>query len=774
MTDNARRKTSLVRRFVRLMAVFLVCFMLGSVLLLAAQISLNNSFMKKRDELREKYQTVNEINGYLTQSLLDIRGYFAYGNPSLRDRAIAEEPKIRKAQAEFAKIAAAKQDKQLSKDMDDFVDYYYRETLPKSLAEYKAGHPEKVAEMANTQSTAKVNQFRSRMNDFMQGLTQDINNNYQNLIKMKTYFQIGFVLYILLILIILLRIVRIMLREIGQPLTQFTAAAEKIANGSGERILLEHKREDEIGALSTAFQKMAETIRQNEHDLIARNEELNALLLKSEEERKRNQDILNTMHEGVQLINSNGETIQINDQFCDLIGCHRKEILGMTWDQWTHYMAALVEEEDFISKIMTVPVGRDHSRDFLYTLRNPRTIIQVYSEILYHGVEIIGMVLVHRDMTREYELDQMKSEFVSTVSHELRTPLASILGFTELMLQRDLKPERKEKYLTTIFNESKRLTSLINDFLDIQRMESGKQSYEKKYMDLRPILEKVMEMQQVNTKNHTITLESDVGPLMMLGDKAKLEQVFTNLINNAIKYTPGGGEITVHAWQEAGQLKVSITDTGLGIPEEAIGQLFTRFYRIDNSDRRKIGGTGLGLAIVQEIVKAHQGEITVQSEYGKGSTFTTVFPALEPMLDSVNRAERSSGYKIVVVEDDQSLASLISQELWASGFSVVCFENGADTLGYLKQEIPDAIVLDILLNDADYDGWKIMKELKASEPLKNIPIIVSTALDEKEKGLSLGAEDYLIKPYKPSQLSKSIMQTLLKVGKVGQILIPEE
>lgn len=640
MDNKTKRKNSLVRRFIKLMAVFLVCFMIGSLLLLAAQISLHNSYIKKRDELKEKYETVNEMNSYLTQSLLDIRGYFAYGNTALRDHAIAAEPKIRKVQAEFAKIAATKQDQQLLKGMHEFVDYYYEETLPKAVAEYEAGHPEKVTELANTQATLKAAQFRNRMSDYLQGVNQGINNNFQSLIKMKTYFQIGFVFYILVMLLILLRIVRIMLREIGQPLTQFTAAAEKIANGSEDPIRLEHHRKDEIGALSIAFQKMAEKIRQNEQALITRNAELKTLLMTSEEERKRNQDILNSMHEGVQLINSRGETIQINDKFCEMLGCHDKQILGMTWDQWTHYMAALVEEEDFISKIMTEPIVREGFGNFFYTLKNPRKVIQVYSEILYQGEEMIGMVLVHRDMTREYEIDQMKSELVSTVSHELRTPLASILGFTELMLQRELNPERRAKYLTTIFNESKRLTSLINDFLDIQRMESGQQSYEKKYIDLQPILEKVIEMQQVHTKKHTITLETDDCPLMMLGDKTKLEQVFTNLINNAIKYTPAGGEINVHACQEAGQLKVSITDAGLGIPEESLDQLFTRFYRIDNSDRREIGGTGLGLAIAQEIVKAHQGEILVHSEYGKGSTFTTVFPSVEPFIDSGNRKEQ--------------------------------------------------------------------------------------------------------------------------------------
>ncbi|MCQ6278570.1 GHKL domain-containing protein [Bacillus sp. EB600] len=225
----------------------------------------------------------------------------------------------------------------------------------------------------------------------------------------------------------------------------------------------------------------------------------------------------------------------------------------------------------------------------------------------------------------------MKSELVSTVNHELRTPLSSILGFTELMLNRELKTDRQKKYLATILKETKRLTALINDFLDVQRMEAGKQDYHNKVIKLLPILNHTIESQQINTSKHQIILESGSPSPMILGDQAKIEQVFTNLLNNAIKYSPSGGIITVQVSEGNHQVKIAVSDNGLGIPEEALDKVFTKFYRVDNSDRRKIGGTGLGLSIVQEIVKAHGGELTVQSTYGKGSTFTILFPAVIEM-----------------------------------------------------------------------------------------------------------------------------------------------
>jgi len=504
------------------------------------------------------------------------------------------------------------------------------------------------------------------------------------------------------------------------------------------------------------------------------------LFEQSEEDRRLNQDILNNVQEGIQLIDKNRTIIQVNQQLGEIFKKDNsfKDLLGLSWKQWTLLMAEQIQENDFIDTlenlISSALQNPEEEHSFIYRKKNGHQVIRVYcTTFKKESDEDIGTLLVHRDITKEYEIAKMKSELVSTVSHELRTPLASVLGFTELMLHKELKPERKTKYLQTIYNEAKRLTALINDFLDIQRMESGKQTYEKKFIDIISILKNVIELQEGSAALHNINLSVESEETMILGDRMKIEQVFTNLLSNAIKYSPKGGDIFIRVYNRNDMISVDIQDEGLGIPEDAIPQLFQQFYRVDNSDRRRIGGTGLGLAIVQEIVKAHDGVINVSSEYGKGSTFTTQFPHVSMKATIHNEDESHSmlNYTIMIVEDDLSLAELLNQELHDKGFYVSSVNSGKDALNQLNASPPDAIVLDIMLED-ECDGWAIMKEMKKSEKLKDIPIFVSTAIDDKELGFSLGAQDYLVKPYKPSQLSKLVIETLINNEKNGQILLP--
>ena len=503
------------------------------------------------------------------------------------------------------------------------------------------------------------------------------------------------------------------------------------------------------------------------------------LFEQSESDRRLSQDILNTVQEGIQLIGTERDIIQVNQHLNELFKWHKRpeEMIGLPWEHWSQFMAGAVQEHEFIhsleNMIQSAYLLPEEEHSFIYKIKDSNQVIKVYCRTIEYYNEHIGTLLVHRDITKEYEIGEMKSELVSTVSHELRTPLASILGFTELLITKELKPERKTKYLQTIYNESKRLTSLINDFLDIQRMESKKQTYEKKFIDISTIIQNVIELQEVNTSLHKITLSIELEETMILGDKHKLQQVFMNLLSNAIKYSPDGGNILIRIYGNQQKVSIDVKDEGLGIPQDAIPNLFQQFYRVDNSDRRKIGGTGLGLAIVQEIIKAHEGTITVSSEYGVGSTFTTQFPrtALKVIKENTNDISHLNNYRIMVIEDDLSLAELLSQELRGNGFYVDYQNSGKKALEQLIISPPDAVVLDIMLAD-EIDGWTIMKEMKRTEKLKNIPIFVSTALDDKEFGFSLGAEDYLIKPYKPSQLTKLIKNTLLTNEKNGQILVP--
>jgi len=271
----------------------------------------------------------------------------------------------------------------------------------------------------------------------------------------------------------------------------------------------------------------------------------------------------------------------------------------------------------------------------------------VYAEGIQYGGRFRGTMLVLRDVTIETGIDRMKSEFVSTVSHELRTPLASIFGYTELMLAKDLPVDRQQRYLTTIHSETQRLTSLVNDFLDVQRMESSQQQYQFVKLDLRNLIQEVAEFHAGSTNHHQLTLETGDRPLRWIeADEPKMRQLFGNLINNAIKYSPDGGEIELKLEELEDRLRIQIIDEGIGIPQHALPELFSKFYRVDNSDSRKIGGTGLGLAICQEIVRAHDGLIHVESTEGSGSIFTIELPFEQiSSLETITGTEHAKDHK---------------------------------------------------------------------------------------------------------------------------------
>ncbi|MCF6138269.1 ATP-binding protein [Pseudalkalibacillus berkeleyi] len=493
----------------------------------------------------------------------------------------------------------------------------------------------------------------------------------------------------------------------------------------------------------------------------------------SEKERETTQDILNNVQEGIQLVDHDGTNLMVNSQMASLLNVDFAELYQSTYKDWKQHFIDQVGDAVSVGQYLDSIIDQEHitSNYLTYHVPSLEKVFQVYSERLYRGDEQIGTIFVHRDITKEFEVDQMKSEFVSTVSHELRTPLSSVLGFTELMLNKELKPERQKKYLTTIYQEAKRLTALINDFLDVQRMESGRQTYEKRYENLVPIVEEVVDQQQINAPNHDITILQETEHTTTLGDRDKLSQVFTNLVSNAIKYSPDGGKVCIKFYEDHGRLKIDIQDHGLGIPADSIEKLFTKFYRVDNSDRRRIGGTGLGLAIVKEIIKAHEGTIDVNSQLGEGTTFTVNLPNTTIQLDN-EEDNAANGMNILVIEDDINLASLLKTELSDSGFQVKHFKDAESGIESMKELKPDAVVLDIML-EGSMTGWDVLERMKGDQAFSAIPIIVSTALDDKEKGYMLGATEYLVKPYQPSKLSKTILQVLLKQENVGQILVPE-
>lgn len=490
----------------------------------------------------------------------------------------------------------------------------------------------------------------------------------------------------------------------------------------------------------------------------------------SEKQRLMTSDMLNTIQEGIQFIDLKGSTLQINRKMSEILGFFHKdeETIHLPFEQFkAHIVESVVESEPLISFIESLLTDDQFNglRSMNYEITVPdRRFIQIYCEPLYRSGQKFGFLLVHRDITKEYEVDRMKSEFVSTVSHELRTPLASVLGFAELLLHRELKPERQRKYVTTIHQEARRLTALINDFLDLQRMESGKQTYEMKPISLTPLINEIIEMQRLATSIHRITWQNDAQEMTVLADRDKMHQMFINLLSNAVKYSPNGGEIRVFSSMKDNNIMIRFEDEGLGIPKDALPSLFNKFYRVDNSDRREIGGTGLGLAIVNEIITRHKGSIEVHSEFGQGSTFIVTLPKAEARERSHSEDQpetilSTASIHVMLIENDHNLSTLLKDELQSNGYHVHLFTEGLKAMGNMEQLNPDIVVIDLML-EPGITGWDIISKIKKSSLLLDKPIIISSAFEEKEKAAQWGIKEFLVKPYLPGRLSATISRTL--------------
>lgn len=404
------------------------------------------------------------------------------------------------------------------------------------------------------------------------------------------------------------------------------------------------------------------------------------------------------------------------------------------------------------------------------------------SKVHRNGQDIfIGLV---RDITERKQMEQMKSEFVSTVSHELRTPLTAISGVLGLLVGGALGelPASAKPMIEIAHNNSRRLSHLINDLLDMEKIAAGKMVFDMKLHPLSDLLDQAIKGNQAYADQYQVhyELDTDGKEVFVNVDQQRFLQVMANLMSNAAKFAPAGSSVMIRTLMQGNKMRIEVQDQGAGIPEEFRGRIFQKFAQADSSDTRKKGGTGLGLAITKELVERMGGEIGFVSELNVGTTFYFKLPVIEVSDDIsfLDMSEIDSGdLPILIIEDDDIIADIIALVLQRGGYKTQIALNGQHALELLRQSPFAAVTLDLML--PDLPGMEVIRQIRDDVGLKDLPIIVISAKIEAGK-LEISGDfnhvEWLPKPLNSQLLFESIQRSIkdLETGEQKKVLHVED
>jgi len=374
------------------------------------------------------------------------------------------------------------------------------------------------------------------------------------------------------------------------------------------------------------------------------------------------------------------------------------------------------------------------------------------------------------------EIDRLKSQFLANMSHELRTPLNSIIGFSRVIIKGIDGPvtELQQQDLTAIYNSGQHLLGLINDILDLSKIEAGKMELAFDEVNIADITSSVLSTMSGLIKDKPIQIKRIIEPDLptVRADAIRVRQVMINLLSNAAKFTDEGNivvDVRLYPGQAGrNEVKISVTDTGPGISKQDQEKLFQPFSQVDDSPTRKTGGTGLGLSICQHIVNMHGGKIWIDSDTGKGSTFHFTLPLFRKQKE--NTAPPSNKV-ILTIDDDMQVIGLYERYLQTQGYQVVPLTDPTHAVERVKQLKPFAVTLDIMMPGVD--GWQVLDNLKGDPDTRNIPVIICSIIEDLEKGFNLGATDYLVKPILEDDLVNAL-DRLNADGSIRDVLVIDD
>jgi PAS domain S-box-containing protein len=525
-------------------------------------------------------------------------------------------------------------------------------------------------------------------------------------------------------------------------------------------------------SLERAVEDVQEINRELDQRVADRTQDLAEALMREHSEASQNQAILEGIADGVIVFDNEGHAIIANPAIGRLLDKPMDKIVGANIQE---LMPADVSEAD--RELITYLLHDTGSRrPGIKVGWGTRTLSVSFAPVRGAGQEATGTVAVFRDFTKEAEVDRMKSDFVSIASHELRTPLTSIKGYLELVMMGagGAVSEQQSTFLRVARDNADRLYELVDGLLDVSRIESGRIELDVKLVSLSEIIEVVATTLHKQFEERGLTLKLEVEPNLpqVLGDPGRISQVMFNLMSNAYKYTPAG-QVTVRAYQKANAIQVNVIDTGLGISAKDQEKLFSRFFRAGDAAVRQQPGTGLGLNITKSLIEMHGGQIWVESEPGQGSAFNFTLP-LPAGLVSAHKLEEivtrppavtPTGKHIMVVDNEPDVALMVQRFLELEGYQATVVTQGSQVLETAQRLRPDLITLDLLM---DVDGLAVLQQLKMDPATAGIPVVIVSVVPETEKGLVLGASEYLTKPIDEGALMERVRQLLQPADGNGQ------
>jgi PAS domain S-box-containing protein len=486
-------------------------------------------------------------------------------------------------------------------------------------------------------------------------------------------------------------------------------------------------------------------------------------------------DLLEAAPDGIIEVDGKGRIVVANAVMEKLFGYNKQDLLTLSVEDLLPDAMRerhLSHRDEYWRHPHTRPMGkgqtliaqrRDGSRFPVEISLSP-----VETESGYHVIAIIRDVTDQklseeklRNTAQQLELrnreveraNRLKSEFLASMSHELRTPLHTIIGFTELLAEEVEGPltEKQKRFVQHVHQDSMHLLELINDILDLSKIEAGRMELHPESFDALEVISAAIAGVQNQAESKHLKLENRViRPVHIVADKVRFREVLNNLLSNAVKFTPEGGRVQVEASTRDDQAVFSVEDTGIGIAAEDQEAVFDKFRQVASTTRGVREGTGLGLAIVKRLVEMHGGSIALQSELGRGSRFSFTMPATQPAPEA--------DPLLLIIEDEPAARELLVTYLRHYRLRIESARTGAEGLMKARDLHPDLITLDLLLPGRT--GWEVLRELRSAPDTASTPVLVVSVLDEDRSALDLGATEYLRKPLKKEELIRALREHL--------------